>query len=177
MNGLPKKCIIDTNVPVTANLSSDPKAITRDLVDCVMACIEAVEHVLGTKGLIIDAGDEIFDEYRRNLSMKGEPGIGDRFLKWVNDNRWNLPDKDRVCITKNGETYREFPDHVGLVQFDISDRKFVAVSNAHSNKPPILQATDCKWWGWKQSLEEVGIKVIFLCPVYVKEKHAAKGLS
>ncbi|MFA0888190.1 MAG: hypothetical protein ACC613_03720 [Synergistales bacterium] len=177
MNSLPRKCVIDTNVPITANLSSNPKAITSDLADCVMACIEAVEHVLETKGLIIDAGDEIFDEYRRHLSMKGEPGIGDRFLKWVHDNRWNLPDKDRVCITKNGETYREFPDHPGLIQFDISDRKFVAVSNAHPNKPPIVQATDCKWWGWKQFLEEVGIKVIFLCPGYVKVKHAAKGLS
>ena len=44
-----------------------------------LACIEAVEHVIKKRGLVIDAGDEIFDEYRRQLSMKGQPGVGDRF--------------------------------------------------------------------------------------------------
>ena len=49
-----------------------------------------------------------------------------------------------------------------------SDRKFVAVANAHPAKPPILQSTDSKWWGWKEALQEVGITVHFLCPEYVK---------
>ena len=73
-------------------------------------------------------------------------------------------------------TYKEFPEHDGLVNFDIDDRKFVAVANAHSDthKPPIFQATDSKWWGWKDALSKVGITVCFLCPSYVKEKHAKK---
>jgi hypothetical protein len=169
---LPKKCLVDTNVPKTANLATqpDPKSDVPDA--CVLACIEAIEHVIKKRGLVVDAGSEIYDEYRHQLSMKGQPGVGDRFMKWVHDNCWSLPDSDRVTITKNGESYDEFPIHDGLTNFDKSDRKFVATANAHKDKPPILQATDSKWWGWKDSLAEVGITVHFLCPEYTKIKFA-----
>ena len=136
--------------------------------------MEAVERVVRGGGLVLDAGDEIFDEYRRQLRMEGRPGVGDQFMKWVHDHRWTFPDTDRVTITKNGESYAEFPDHAGLAQFDNSDRKFIAVSNAHPDKPPVLQATDSKWWGWKEALAEAGITVYFLCPNYVKAKHMEK---
>jgi hypothetical protein len=75
-------------------------------------------------------------------------------MKWVHDNRWGLPDTDRVTITKNGESYDQFPDHNGLNDFDNSDRKFIAVANTHPAKPPVLQATDSKWWGWKDALKD-----------------------
>lgn len=171
---LPKKCLVDTNVPKTANLATQPDPESNVPDACVLACIEAVEHVIKKRGLVIDAGDEIFDEYRQQLSMKGQPGVGDRFMKWVHDNRWSLPDSHRVNITKNGESYDEFPIHDGLDDFDKSDRKFVAAANAHCEKPPILQATDSKWWGWKDALAEVGITVHFLCPEYAKVKHSEK---
>ena len=106
--------------------------------------------------------------------MRGQPGVGDRFIKWVHDNRWSLPDSDRVAISRNGDSYDQFPAHDGLKNFDRSDRKFVAVANAHPEKPPILQATDSKWWGWKDTLAKVGITVHFLCPEYVKAKYAKK---
>lgn len=171
---MPKKCLVDTNVPRTANLATSPDTDADVSLDCVMACIEAIEHVIRKRGLVMDAGDEIYDEYRRQLSMKGQPGVGDGFMKWVHDNRWILPDADRVTISKNGESYNEFPVHDGLEKFDISDRKFVAVSNAHPAKPPILQATDSKWWGWKEALCDVGIDVKFLCREYVELKHSEK---
>ena len=174
MSGLPQKCLVDTNVPKTANLALAPATIPQELTGCVLACVEAVEHIVKKGGLVMDAGDEIFDEYRRHLSMKGQPGVGDGFMKWVHDNRWNFPDADRVKITKNRESYEEFPDHAGLAQFDNSDRKFIAVSNAHPNKPPILQATDTKWWRWKDALADVGISVHFLCPDYAKLKCTEK---
>jgi hypothetical protein len=171
---LPKQCLVDTNVPKTANLATqpDPKSDVSDA--CVLACIVAVEHIIKKRGLIIDTGNEIFDEYRGRLSMKGQPGVGDRFMKWVHDNRWSLHDTQRVDISKNGDSYNEFPIHAGLDHFDKSDRKFVAVANAHAGKPPILQATDSKWWGWKDTLAEVGITVQFLCPEYVEAKYAGK---
>ena len=174
MSKLPKKCLVDTNVPKIANLSLDPAGVPSDLVGCVFACVEAIQHVVKNGCLVIDAGGEIYDEYRQQLSLKGQPGVGDRFMKWVHDNRWSLPDCDRVTITKNGKSYDEFPDHEGLVKFDDSDRKFVAVANAHSAKPPILEATDSKWWGWKDALAEVGITVKFLCPDYAKTKYDGK---
>ncbi|MGE4192450.1 MAG: hypothetical protein AB7E51_03605 [Pseudodesulfovibrio sp.] len=171
---LPDKCLVDTNVPKIANLALAPGDIPQELAGCVLACVEAVEHVIEKRGLVIDAGDEIFAEYLHQLSLKGGPGMGDRFMKWVHDNRWTLPDSDRVSISQNGDSYDEFPVHEGLNDFDRSDRKFVAVANAHANKPPILQATDCKWWGWKDALAEVGIIVEFLCPGYIEVKYAEK---
>lgn len=174
MAKLPEKYIVDTNVPKTANLAIDPAAIADELVDCVFACVETIEQVVARGGIVIDLGDEIFDEYRQQLRMQGQPGVGDRFMKWVHDNRWSLPESDRVVITKNGDSYHEFPEHNDLVNFDRSDRKFVAVANAHSHKPPILQATDSKWWGWQVALREVGITVHFVCPDYAQAKYAEK---
>ena len=174
MNNMPRKCVVDTNVPKTANLAEDPNSISNDLVDCVLVCVEAVGQVMKKGGLVIDVGDEIYGEYLNNLSLSGRKGIGNAFMKWVHDNRWKFPDADRVTITKDGETYNEFPNHVGLIKFDRSDRKFIAVANAHPDKPPVLQATDSKWWGWKDALGEVGITVEFLCADYVEGKFVEK---
>lgn len=170
---LPEKCVVDTNVPKTANLAINPGR--SDVPGaCVSECVEAVEHVIKKRGLIIDAGDEIFAEYRRRLAMRGQPGVGDRFMKWAHDNRWGLPDCQRVKITKNGASYRAFPRCTGLDNFDSSDQKFIAVANAHPDKPPVLQATDSKWWGWKDALQNAGVRVHFICPEYVKNKYARK---
>ena len=174
MKEMPKKCVIDTNVPKTANLSIAPDKIPNELIDCVLACVETIEHVVKKGGLVLDAGDEIFEEYRQQLSMKGQPGVGDRFMKWVHDNRWKFPESDRIEITKNGDSYDQFPDHDGLIFFDRSDRKFVAVENAHLQQPPIFQATDSKWWGWKDALGEAGIPVLFLCRTYIELKYQEK---
>ena len=172
---LPGKCVVDTNVPITANRAIDPDE-DPDAPDdaCVDACVEAIEYVIRNKCLIIDEGDEIYDEYLHKLCLSGEPGIGDRFAKWVHSNRWGWNPSQRVEITKDGNSYREFPDHSGLNNFDLSDRKFVAVSNAYSGTAPILQATDSKWWGWKEALGECGIPVFFLCPGFIQAKYAEK---
>jgi hypothetical protein len=42
MTGLPKKCLVDTNVPKTANLALDPARIPQELTGCVLACVEAI---------------------------------------------------------------------------------------------------------------------------------------
>ncbi len=177
---LPKKCIIDTNVPLKANDALDPESIPDALRDCVFACIEAVEHVIKTPDcLVLDAGNEIYDEYAHKLARSGQPGVGDMFMKWVHDNRWALPDANRVSIHKDGNSYREFPDRDDLSTFDPSDRKFIAVAKKHPRHPPILQAVDRKWWNFRKALKHVGIEVRFLCPEYAetinkKRKHSRK---
>ena len=168
--------VIDTNVPIVANYAIKNSGQPDDLpTECISACVETIAAVIKNKGLVIDSGDEIYVEYRTNCSLKGQPGLGDRFMKWVHDNRWKLPGKNRVAITKNNGSYNEFPSHKGLSRFDRSDRKFVAVANAHPVKPPIYQATDSKWWGWKDALDEAGIRVIFLCSEYIKKKYRKKA--
>ena len=163
-------CIIDTNVAITANNID----IADELIDCALGCIDIIETTISKKNIVLDNGGEIFEEYKHKLSFKGQPGVGDKFLKWIHDNQWKLPPENRVSITKNGDSYNEFPEHEGLKEFDISDRKFVAVSNAHPKKPKIYQATDSKWWGWKDALREVGIEVDFICPEYIEQKYEKK---
>lgn len=166
--------IVDTNVPKTANRAIDPISVPDDLVACVQECVATIEQVIEKGSVVLDADGEIFNEYIGELSFRGQPGIGDKFLKWLHENRFRFPDCDRVPITPSGDSYDEFPDHPGLSNFDLSDRKFIAVANAHSEKPPILEATDSKWWGWKDALEEAGIDVEFLCPDYIRVKFKKK---
>lgn len=181
---LPDKFLVDTNVAVVANQPTRPPEPSERLSDeCVETCINVIVQLIGDeKGrrLILDEGGEILEEYCKNL-IKGQPGVGDRFLKWVLTQAPALPKDQLVPITKckdskGDDSYKEFPSHEGLVNFDRSDRKFIAVANAYSekNKPKILEAADSKWWGWKDPLREVGIEVIFLCPEYVQKKYEDK---
>jgi hypothetical protein len=78
---------VDTNVAKTANLATQPDPASDVPDDCVLSCISAIEHVIKKKGLVMDAGDEIFDEYRQQLSMSGQPGMDDSFMKWMHDHR------------------------------------------------------------------------------------------
>lgn len=165
--------VVDTNVAITANRATDPE-LPPELIDCVSACVEAIISITSGGGLVLDAGDEIFDEYRRNLSLSGQPGQGDIFMKWVHDHRHGFPSENLVAITPIRESYEEFPDHPGLKDFDLSDRKFVAVANAHPAKPVILEATDSKWWGWKEALENAGVTVKFVCKDWIEKKYKEK---
>lgn len=168
--------IVDTNVPKTANLAITAEEITNENMQCVFNCVSLIERIVSSSnsGLVLDADNEIFDEYRGQLNMGGNPGLGDMFMKWLHDNRWSFPEVDRVAITKVGDTYEQFPDHQGLADFDLSDRKFIAVSNAHPNKPCIYEATDSKWWGWKDALLEVGIEVKFMDQGYIEKIYNRK---
>ena len=76
-------------------------------------------------------------------------------MKWVHDHRWG-PKCDRIEITKNNSSYNEFPDT--------------------TKHPGLEQATDSKWWGWKDALAKAGIEVHFLCECYIKAKYEEKGL-
>ena len=177
MSKLPSKCLVDTNVPMIANLYERLNSYSDIPDSCISESRRQIENITEKDCcLVIDDAGEIFQEYINNLSRssKGQPGIGYAFVKWVNDHQWN-PDKvDRIQVTKSGNSYKEFPPHNELNNFDPSDRKFVAVANAHPEKPPILQAVDSKWWGWNDALAEVGITVCFLCREYIKAKYEDK---
>ena len=144
---------------------------SKDWHECALNCIELLESIVRTKdGLVLDKDGEIIKEYSHKLNYKGQPGLGNIFFKWLHDNRYGFPEQDRVHITPVGDTYEEFPEHPDLANFDISDRKFIAVANAHPNKkkPTIYEATDSKWWGWRKALEYVKIPVCFLGEEYVR---------
>jgi hypothetical protein len=163
--------VVDTNVAAVANNRSTMSA------RCALECIRALDHLMAHGRLALDEGWLILSEYKDNLSASGQPGVGDAFLKWVLRNHANPARCARVRITPRRDdpsSFEQFPDHQGLAAFDPDDRKFVAVAAAHPERPPILEASDSKWWGWKNALDECGIRVAFLCPDEVARVYREK---
>lgn len=163
-------CVVDTNVPLTANQGNDPK--------CVLACVGAIHALMNSGHLVIDDKFRILNEYKHKLSPTGQPGVGDAFLKWVLNNQANPTRCTRVELSPRPEDprdFEEFPRDGSLSGFDPSDRKFVAVSCAHPDTPHILQATDSKWWGLREELANCGVRVHFLCPEHIEELHKRKS--
>ena len=167
MTRLPRPCIVDTNVAIVANGRSEQAddALTEK-------CIDIILQITETGGLVLDSDGRIFDEYWQNLNLSGQPGTGDLFVKWVHDFQWRpefCEQRQIHCLNEDEQEFAEFPKNENLQDFDVSDRKFVAVANAGSHCP-ILQAVDFKWWGWKDTLADEGIDVVF-----VDDKAAEEG--
>lgn len=163
--------VVDTNVPLCANGKSHVSA------ECVRVCAREVRNIQNKGSIALDDGWRIVGEYKNKLSLSGQPGVGDAFLKWVLTNINNPSRCQQVRLTQDPgdpNRFEEFPAHEGLQDFDPSDKKFVAVSAAHPERPPILQATDSKWWGWNDALQEAGITVNFLCPEKIRDKYDQK---
>ena len=152
--------IVDTNVAVVANGQS-PQASSN----CIDTCIHRIEGIIrGEEKLVLDNGWIILGEYLRNLRSSGEPGAGDRLLRWV------LANKDKLCdlvpitpINGSENEFEEFPDDPALNDFDPDDRKFIAVARAHPESPPILQAVDSGWWDFRDAFRRHGVTVAFIC--------------
>lgn len=158
------RVIVDTNVPVVANGSSDQAS-----PDCVLNCVQYLRRVTQEGRIVLDNQWRILREYMKNLQSTGQPGVGDAFLKWVLVNRANPERCILIPITPlnpdhpNETDFAEFPDDPALERFDPSDRKFVAVACAHPDHPPILQAADHKWWAFQDILASHGVIIEFLC--------------
>jgi len=164
-----KSFVVDTNVAVVANQHRSPQAG----LTCILACIDALDRIKQRGRIVIDRQlcgffqSRILDEYRGNLSLSGQPGLGDAFLRWVWDNQATAERCEQVEIHprgNSGEDYEEFPDDPTLRRFDPSDRKFVAVAIGSKNSAEILNAVDPDWWEHRVALKRCGVRVKFLCP-------------
>ncbi len=153
--------IVDTNVPIVANQKSSQAS-----PQCILNCIQRLREIIGgQKILVLDEKGLIFEEYKKNLSLSGQPGVGDAFFKWVHDNRYNTDKCQLVQITEISEyNFAEFPQDEALQGFDLSDRKWVAVALTHPAKPPILNAVDSDWRDFRAQLAAHGVQVEFICP-------------
>jgi hypothetical protein len=153
--------IVDTNVPLVS------KNIANVSSKCLLKCNETLKNIMKTGKIALDSKWLIIKEYMKKLSPSGQPTLGDEFLKWVLTNRNNPEHCVFVDITQrkdDPDDFEEFPRNADLTNFDRSDRKFIAVCISHPEHPPILQATDRKWWQYRIALEDSGIDVKFLCP-------------
>jgi hypothetical protein len=166
-----RKCqVVDTNVLVVANHRDGGSYA------CARTCARALMDIKNFGVIVLDDGDRILSEYRGYCCISGQPGIGDSFMKWLHDNfgKNDLVNTVGLNAREDGHQFLEFPDHPELDEFDPADEKFVAVANAHPDKPPILQATDSKWWGWRDPLLACGISVELLCADEVEATYKKK---
>jgi len=157
--------VIDVNVAIVANGVSD-QADDKCRLDCIQALM------LVRKNLVcVDDGDNIMTEYRNNLSMRGQPGVGDEFMYWLHQNQYTENVCERVEIHPDSDWgFAEFPhdDDLGRItdpqRFDPSDRKYVAVAIGSNNSPEILNAVDSDWQQFQNELSSHGVQVRELCP-------------
>lgn len=172
MTAIPEHCVVDTNVPTTANGMNEGASI-----GCVAASGRALQRVMQSGHVYIDDAGLIVAEYSKNLRREGQPGPGDAFFKWLLTHQWGEAHVTQVSITAKADDpddFEELPAPDGGTTYDRSDRKFLAVAAAHPDRPHILQSFDSKWWGWQVSLSKCGVRIHFLCEDEIKAKHAAK---
>ncbi|MBQ8707344.1 MAG: hypothetical protein IJ523_04600 [Succinivibrionaceae bacterium] len=163
-----KHLIIDTNVPLKAATVKPDDEIDRR---CCLACLNFIKELMDSDDIVVlDRGKEILNEYRRNIDTSKEDSVSSQFLMWLL--RRMLTGKvDLHEITKIGDNaYAEYPNSPQLEHFDRSDRKFVALANAHPQHPSIYNGSDTDWWDFREALEQVGIHVFFLCEEYMRTK-------
>ena len=132
--------VVDTNVLLVAEGQSSYS------IQCKASCGNTLREIRLNQTVVLDSGREILTEYRRKLEgIRGQPGLGHEFWKWLINARLSHDSCETVDLTRHAvKGYEEFPDHDGLKEFDPSDRKFVAVAAAHPKKPSIVQAGDSK---------------------------------
>lgn len=165
-----KRIVIDTNVLLAANNKHEDLSPA-----CVLECIDRLVQAQKQK-VVIDDGWRIINEYMNKTHPNEPKGAGDVFLKWLLQNKENRKCVEQVHLNElpEKECFEEFPLPERQQEFDPPDRKFVAVAHAHVHKPPVLQAADCKWLGWQDSLLEAGVTVDFLCPDDVERFYRGK---
>lgn len=155
--------VLDTGVPMVANGAADVS------LECQLTCVRVLREVVDS-GLALDDLDLIFTEYRRGLSLSGQPGPGDVFVRWVHDNRFNPTKCTQVpltAITPGRDDFVEFPIPPELASFDRADRKFAAV--AKSCPAPLKVSVDRGWRRHESALRSEGVDLEFLCPDDITE--------
>jgi len=148
--------VVDVNVAIVANGNHESAG-----AGCRLSCIRALREARG-EVVCLDDGDRILGEYRRHLSMGGQPGVGDEFMYWLHHNQHNPSSCERVQITSREEDdqdFMEFPQDADLISFDRSDRKYVAVALASKHRPELLNASDTDWWHFRVPLERNGVRI------------------
>ena len=152
--------VIDTNILLIANDKHEDISS-----ECRGNCVERLKEIKASGIVVIDDEYRILREYLNKTAPNQPKGMGDTFLKWLLQNIANTNRVHQVAITEiNVDEFSDFPDSNLQQQFDPPDRKFVAVSAAHPNKPPIWQAADCKWLTFIEPLKQHEIQIDLLCP-------------
>lgn len=153
------KYILDTNVLLVADGRSSAA------LACVAASKARLEAIKQDGILVLDTEYLILKEYGNKLSPVGPNTPGNAFLKWAWQNRANPHFCEQTTLVRHEDgTFAAFPTDPDLAAFDPSDRKFVALTLTHPERPPIVNATDTDWHKDLVALTRNGVRVEFICP-------------
>lgn len=171
------KFIIDTNVALLAGTPVS-KIPSEELI-CAQKCVRFINDFLNNpeSKIVLDRDGRILREYKSVYAKLGsQPSLASAFHRWVCTRiTKDIDPMDFVELHEISQNvFKEYPDDERIKKFDPSDRKFIAVANAHQEHPAIIEGSDCKWWGIRQALEELGIKVTFMDESYIKMKYEQK---
>lgn len=176
MQNTMSKIILDTNVPAKASIP--PNSCPEEELEMQRACMEYIRTLTTgrDKKLVLDLGHEIWKEYQNNVCK--DSGMGKQFFKWLYSYYATILPQDHIKLDKdeNGQ-YIDYPYDDDTKEFDESDKKFVAISNAHNEKPPIIEAADGKWLGYEKAFAKYGIHIEFLNREYAQKMYEQKILS
>ena len=163
--------IVDTNVPLIAQDHA------HMLPSCGEACSKFMQELFaGNYTLVLDEDDHILSEYKGRMAQSTQNTFGKQFLIWIYTNQWDVNKVKKVTISHTGAgNYNEVPQSLIDCEFDISDRKFVAVAVANNFSAPIVQSADSKWIGWLPTLVVERVIVHFLCKVELQAIHERKS--
>jgi hypothetical protein len=153
----PGRPVVDTNVLVVAN-GQAPHVSTQ----CTIEAVRFLDHARRRSIIVLDSGGEIFNEYKRHCSFKGQPGAGDRFFLHLHQTQADKRRVERVDIhpLQNG-SYKEVP--TPLAQFDLDDHKFIATVIADGRRSKIVNCADSDWKNAESALTACGIQLVELC--------------
>jgi hypothetical protein len=152
--------VVDTNVLVIANAR-----VSTASPECGDACVAFLEATIADGRVVVDTFGEVITEYQTYCRFQGAPGVGDLFFRWLHDNEFNGETCERVELTRHpNRGFEEFPSDPGLVGFDASDRKFVALAVALTPHREIVVAADRGWRRFKTALTANSVEIRFLCP-------------
>jgi hypothetical protein len=158
--------VVDANAAVVAS-GRTPQA---DL-GCVEACVNALAGITQTGMVVLDDEGLILSEYMDNLSISGQPGVGDAFMKWLWENQAVTARCEQVHLAHRDDdrdAFAAFPSDPRLGSFHRDDRKYVAAALTSQHSPTVLNAVDTDWWTHRAALSDNGISLRFLCPQHMR---------
>lgn len=164
-----KAFVIDVNVPIVANGASSHAGLA-----CIAASVKHLRDVMEHGMVVLDKNGYILHEYLRKLTLKGQPGVGHAFVRWIWERQAVATRCEIVHLNeRSGQKgdFDEFPDDPRLQLFDRNDRKYVAVARASRKRPVVLNAVDSDWWHYRHVLKQYGVRIRFVCPQHMKCRH------
>jgi hypothetical protein len=150
---------VDTNVFCVAEGMHN-----RASAACVDACTNLLLRIENGAPLLVDLGDEIFNEYVGTMRNAKTSGLAVKLVLRLFRTRHGGVGCRQVQITPSDEppgSYDEVPPT--LRDFDIDDQKFIAVAAAVGGASPIVAGLDGEWWARQADFAPSGLNVQFPC--------------